>query len=78
VPWSASDTHASPRARSSRGTSNDRQASNFRASLTLAFARQRIAARRGSQSAYKASQRRAIAMSAFKFTASVAVSNSPL
>jgi hypothetical protein len=36
------------------------------------------AARRGSQSAYKASQRFTIATSAFKFTARVAVSNTPL
>jgi hypothetical protein len=44
----------------------------------LAFARQRIAARRGSQSAYKAGQRFTIATSAFKFAARVAVSNTPL
>jgi hypothetical protein len=36
------------------------------------------AARRGSQSAYKAGQRLTIAAGAFKFTARVAVSNPPL
>jgi len=36
------------------------------------------AARRGSQSAYKARPRRPIAFAPFKFTARVAVSNPPL
>jgi len=77
VPWSEATRTFPTRARSSRGTSNVRQVSNLRASLTFLFScserlkkmRQHFhAARRGSQSAYQAGQRFTIATSASGFS----------
>jgi hypothetical protein len=83
VPWSEATRTFPTRARSAQGTSNVRQGATpnrqrrWIAPLHPNRAK-RSAARRGSQSAYKARPRRPIATSAFKFAARVDVSNTPL